>query len=329
MLRVVRKRVKIRGVYQDSENWYLRGTVRGIRVDESTGTGDREAAEAIRIKREAEVLNRSVFGHRETLTFAEAAVQYMEAGGERRFMAPIVKHFKSVMVDAIDQAAMDEAARKILPKGAPATRNRQVYTPTISVLRYAKVTTPFRRPRVERKAAGFVEHEYLAKLLPHCPAKIAALLIFMFYTGRRIGDTVRLDWQDVNLQQRTALIRRPKNRRPIGVHLTGPVFEALANLEGDRKGSVFGYAGRWSVYKPIRAACKAAGVEYVSPHKLGRHSFATHALRAGAALHEVMRAGGWESIQSMMVYAHVVPDDVRRTMEGVVGKKQGGSKSSA
>lgn len=328
MLRVVRKRVKIRGVYQDSENWYLRGTVRGIRVDESTGTGDRQAAEAIRIKREAEVLDRSVFGHRETLTFAEAAVKYMQADGERRFLTPIIRHFKVAKVDAIDQEALDEAARKILPKGTPATRNRQVYTPTIAVLRYAKVTTPFKRPKVERTSAEFAEHEYLEKLLPHCNERLAALLTFMFYTGRRIGDAVKLDWQDVNLQQRTALIRRPKNGKPIGVYLTGPAFEALANLD-DRKGKVFGYPARWSVYKPLKAACKAAGVSYISPHKLGRHSFATHALRAGAGIHEVMRAGGWESIQSMMVYAHVVPDDVRRTMEGVVGKKQGNGKASA
>lgn len=258
MLRVVRKRVKIRGVYQDSENWYLRGTVRGVRVDESTGTGDRAAAEAIRIKREAEVLDRSVFGHRETLTFAEAAVKYMEAGGERRFLTPVIRHFKVTKVDAIDQPSLDEAARKILPKGRPGTWNRQVYTPTIAVLRYAKVTTPFKRPKVERTSAEFAEHEYLESLLPSCSERLAALLIFMFYTGRRIGDAVKLDWQDVNLQQRTALIRRPKNGRPIGVYLTGPAFEALANMGGERKGKVFGYAARWSVYKPLRAACKVA-----------------------------------------------------------------------
>lgn len=328
MLRVVRKRVKVRGVYQDSENWYLRGTVRGLRVDESSGTSDREAAEAIRIKREAEVLNRSVFGHRETLTFAQAAEKYLDAGGEDRFILPVTKHFARRKVNEIDQKDLDEAARVLMPKASAATRNRQVYTPTIAVLRYAGVTTLFKRPKVERTAAAFVEHEYLEKLLPHCPEKLAALLIFMFYTGRRIGDAVKLDWLDVNLQQRTALIRMPKNGNPIGVHLTGPVFEALANLT-ERKGKVFGYPARWGVYKPLRAACKAAEVAYVSPHKLGRHSFATHALRAGAGIHEVMRAGGWESIQSMMVYAHVVPDDVRRTMEGVVGKKQGGGKTGA
>ena len=36
---------------KDSPNWYVRGTVRGIVVDESAKTSHREAAEALRIKR--------------------------------------------------------------------------------------------------------------------------------------------------------------------------------------------------------------------------------------------------------------------------------------
>ena len=41
-----------------SANWYLRGTVRGVAVDETTGTHDRKRAEEIRIKRESEILDR-------------------------------------------------------------------------------------------------------------------------------------------------------------------------------------------------------------------------------------------------------------------------------
>ena len=63
--------------HKRSRNWYLRGTIRGVSVDESTRTDNREAAEAIRIKREAEILDRSVYGARETTTFLEAAVAFL------------------------------------------------------------------------------------------------------------------------------------------------------------------------------------------------------------------------------------------------------------
>ena len=48
MLRLVRRR--------KSPNWIIRGTVRGIRVEETTGTSDRRFAEEIRAKRESETL---------------------------------------------------------------------------------------------------------------------------------------------------------------------------------------------------------------------------------------------------------------------------------
>jgi hypothetical protein len=59
-------------------NWYIRGTVRGIAVEESTGTSDRKRAEAYRVKREAEIWDRAVLGPAQTTKFIEAATSYME-----------------------------------------------------------------------------------------------------------------------------------------------------------------------------------------------------------------------------------------------------------
>ena len=59
-----------------SPNWSMRGSVRGITVDETTGTHDRARAEEIRIKREAELLDRSIHGIRKTATFLKASVMY-------------------------------------------------------------------------------------------------------------------------------------------------------------------------------------------------------------------------------------------------------------
>ena len=87
-----------------SNNWYLRGTIRGIPVDESTGTAERDVAEEIRIKRESEILDRSIHGRRATASFLEVAVMYLEAGGERTYMAPVLDHFGATPLFKIDQA---------------------------------------------------------------------------------------------------------------------------------------------------------------------------------------------------------------------------------
>src|SRR3954453_7286880 len=113
-----------------SPNWIMRGTIRGIRVEESTGTGDRKRAEEVRASREAELFKQSVYGRRATKTFAEAALSYQEiggrhgTGGERRFLAQIIRHFATTPLAQIDLDALDRGAAKLFPHAAPSTRNR-------------------------------------------------------------------------------------------------------------------------------------------------------------------------------------------------------------
>src|SRR5579864_861037 len=111
-----------------SPYYYLRGTLRGIRVRESTGTDDKAAAEEIKAKREWEILQSSVFGVKTGGTFLAGVASYLENGGEPRFLQPLIDHFGSTPLAKIDQAAADAAAKALYPGRAPATLNRQLYT---------------------------------------------------------------------------------------------------------------------------------------------------------------------------------------------------------
>jgi hypothetical protein len=108
--------------------------IRGIRIEESTGVGDKKLAEEIRAKRESEILEQAIYGRRATATFAEAALSYLENGGAKRFLEPVIKHFGVTPLARIDQEAIDKGARKLYLNAAPATRNRQFYTPVSAVL---------------------------------------------------------------------------------------------------------------------------------------------------------------------------------------------------
>jgi integrase len=76
-------------------------------------------------------------------TFLSAAVAYMQAGGERRYVAFNIKHFRETPLKDIDQDALDAAA-----VGAPDYRNRKVYTPVIAIMHHAlgDKCPPFKRP---------------------------------------------------------------------------------------------------------------------------------------------------------------------------------------
>jgi len=48
-------------------------------------------------------------------TFAEAAITYMESGGERRFLTPLLKHFAETPIADIVQSHIDTAAAELYP----------------------------------------------------------------------------------------------------------------------------------------------------------------------------------------------------------------------
>ena len=316
-----------------SPNLYLRGTVRGISVFETTGTHDRQAAEAVRIKREGELLNRSVFGPAATVTFAEAAVSYIEEGGETRFLGTydeetgewslLIGHFGNTVVGKIKQAEVDAAALALYPDAQAATRKRQVYVPMSAVLRHASrkdwcTMLTLRHPRVKSPVTKWSTPERLGQLLPHCTPKLRRLVVFLTYTGARISEALRIDWEaDVALDRRMVILRRTKNGKPRTVRLPAPLLTELAAVpEEERHGKLFDWAARKAVYGPLKRACKRAGVEYLPPHQQGRHTFATWMRTyAGLDLIGLKEAGGWESLSSVERYAHVVPNELAKAVD--------------
>src|SRR5437763_16218985 len=110
-----------------SPYWIVRGTVRHIRVEESTGTPDKRTAEEIRAKRESEILDQSIYGRAATATFAQATLSYIENGGAKRFLDRVLDHFGTTLLARIDQDAIDQGARRLYPDASDATRNRQFY----------------------------------------------------------------------------------------------------------------------------------------------------------------------------------------------------------
>src|ERR1700692_2603897 len=94
-----------------SPYWIMRGTVRGIRVEESTGIVDdgraasKRCAEEIRAKREAAIIEQTIHGRSVSETFAGAVVSYLESGGSKRFLDRVLEHFGTTA--RIDQEGIE------------------------------------------------------------------------------------------------------------------------------------------------------------------------------------------------------------------------------
>lgn len=303
--------------HKDSPHWCIRGTVRRKTIFETTGTHDRETADAIRIKRESQILERSVFGTGASVTFLEASVSYLESGGEGRFIPRLVDELGKLPVADIGQDCADRAARKLYPNAGPATRKRQAYGPICAVLNHAAKRKWCATPKIEHPQVPVAETRYstperLQKLLPHCGPKLRRLVMMLAYTGRRLENVLSVDWDlHVNLSQRTVKFPRAKNGKFYVVRIAEPLLLELATVpEIERHGPMFDWANKRCVYVPLKNACKRAGVEYLPPHQQGRHTFASWLrIYAKRDLKGIMEDGGWDSIQSVTRYLHVAPGE--------------------
>ncbi|WP_292533515.1 site-specific integrase [Methylocystis sp.] len=305
------------------KNYRIRGTLFGVCYEESAGTADQAAAQILCNKRVEEVtrahLEGRVLGRRISRSFAEAVVTYLEAGGERRFLAPLLDHFGATPIERIDQQALDEAARVLLPGRAPATINRQIFGPMSAVLKAAGMKRKFERRNEPKGRVRALTPEEAQRLIDACSPHLRPLVVFLLLTGARVGEALWLDWRDVDLERAHVNFAKTKNGKPRGVILNADVVAALADLP-HRQGEVFRrpdglpYERRdpsddgdtsagARIKKAFAGAVKRAGLADLHPHDL-RHSWASWHFEANRDLIGLMGDGGWHSLRMVERYAH-------------------------
>jgi integrase len=151
----------------------------------------------------------------------------------------------------------------------------------------------------------------IAAANPH----LARLTIFLVLVGARLGETLKLQWVDVDLDARWAVFRNTKrNGEDRGVPLHECVVAMLRTIGPQRSGFVFlnhrgdPYAekidGGGQIKSAWRATLKRSEVAPMRVHDL-RHTAATWMLMAG--IDEYMRDEilGHASTQMGRRYAHV------------------------
>jgi integrase len=298
-----------------------RGSYLGQYINRSTKARKRAIAVQVVAKWEREI-ERGEFSQPGELTFAGAALAYMKAGGERKYLRKLLEHFGDKPVSQITQAAIEDAAVILYPDREAATRNRSVFTPVSAILRHnGRRDLGLRRPKgsggksatswlwPEQAESIFAEAE---KLNP----EFRSLLVVLCYTGLRLSEALNLTWENVRLQDGYAYIPDTKNDEPRAVFLPAVAVAALASVDRQEGGRCFRLAKSGHIYSLLKAAAFKGSVALPqrSAFHIFRHTYATWMRRyAGADSQALISTGAWKDRKSVDRYTHtIVSEEARR-----------------
>lgn len=210
-----------------SPNFEIRGTYLRCRVEVSSGTHKRSVAlDELRkiekcIEQHGQYPTPEAPADPEQPTFLSAAVAYMRAGGSRRYVARLIKHFRDLPLAEINQQAIDAAAAAICPYVSPGTQNCYVYTPVSAILHHAlgDACPAVRRPK---GAKGNIKTDFMwpadafgiIDAAETIDEEFGLYLLTLLYTGIRKSEGLNVLPDDVQPDELAAWLRDSKNDDP-------------------------------------------------------------------------------------------------------------------
>lgn len=329
--------------YLRGSTWWARGTVdyngRPISgyIRESTGASAEQGARDWISEREDRERRRHLLGEEERpLTFADAVTLYEPTPEMAKALIPLVHELGQKLVRDITPAMVRDLGAKLYPGNCTDYWRRWVVTPTRAVINNAHDRLGGRSPPIKikgypekervaqdikRKKPSRIERrpgswEWLLRFRAEADRYAGALALFMFATGARVGQAVRMHPKHhLDLQNAKVCIPGAKGLPDRWITVPMEIVVELANLPPrtprgwERTKAnlrVFGYASNCGPLKAWRTACKRAGIDYLPPHSSGRHGFGQeHLVRQGVDEKAAGKFGGWaDTVLLARTYTH-------------------------
>ena len=140
-------------------------------------------------------------------------------------------------------------------------------------------------------------------------------------TGLRQKNVIRLEWDQVDLIRKHALIHadQAKGKKPIPVPLNSEAISILQQQQGKHEKFVFTYQNMPVMQCNTKAwhkALKRAKIDNFRWHDL-LHTWASWHVQNGTSLQELQQLGGWSSFEMVLRYAHLSSDHLKEAAERV------------
>jgi integrase len=311
--------------HPNSGYWWVRFTIRGREVRESTRTKDRQAAEEYEHQRRHQYWRASELGE-ERHKWKAATDRWLKERAGKRSLERDERIF-AVYASLNDEALDDLTAERLTDIRAireqevsPATVNREfaliraVLTRAAKKWRWLTHNPSVPMATLEQADPRWLtrtQFQVLVKLLPKHTADMAR---FAVATGLRRGNITGLTWEQVDMKARHAHVHasQAKGKRGIAVPLNDEAMAVLKRWKGKHATHVFVFRKK-PVYQVAtrkwREAVKAAGQPGLRFHDL-RHTWASWQAQAGTPPYVIRELGGWATDAMVKRYAHLGAGDL-------------------
>jgi integrase len=316
--------------------WYVDYIYRGKRCRKSTGTSDRELAELHRKDIEVKIERDNLgFGkdERKEVRLAQFMGEYLEFSraekAQKTFLIDTrsLKLFKDLVGEirlcGVSHKQGEDFKIRNLRGMKPVSVNiylKHLKSAFETAVRWGYIdSNPLKhvkpcKVKNENIPRFFTETD-IKKLLDAIPeGEFKRFVIFCLNTGCRRNEALNLKWDDIDMKRGIVIFRVTKSGKSREVPFNGVLTEMLRSMPktGDRP---FPFESDFVTHK-FKDYVQASGIrnQNLKLHSL-RHTFASHLIMRGVDVMTVSRLLGHSSVRVTEMYAHLVPDHLRASVE--------------
>lgn len=331
---------------ENSPFWWADIRVPGRpRIRVSTGTTDRQEAQAFHDKLRAETWSRPAPRSGKYLSAAVLAWCRVDGRGTPDIQA--IRKFMRVYGDypldqvIADRDGIDRALRSFVTTPGNYTRYRNRLQAILQMAKDDGLIDEVPKLRkwevVRAPPPRWLQPDQLQQLLKELPPHQQAMVLFAVHTGLRQSNVLGLTWDRVDLEKRLVWVYAidTKSNRTLSVPLNDTALAVLHGQRGLHEHYVFIYRGRpiSEIKTAFQKACVRANlgqfhIEGKSRRYTGlrwhdlRHTFASWHAQNGTPPQIIKELGGWGSLQMVERYTHFAPSFTASFANNISGGKK-------
>lgn len=343
----------------NSKYWYMSFQFNGQQYIRSTKTTNKKTAEQMEIEWKAKIHSRQYQGRKKRITLADAFNQYKTSKQEIASYSNLVAHgtvlcrllpMKKYM-DELTSHDLERFKQKRIAEGVGAEiikyglllikgtwklalklgyQVSELEFPSVKIpkmpLRYLTAQEESRllvELAPDREGQGMKPMAERSDELKSMMQDAYDLVVLLLDTGARYSEIANIDWQRIDLAERTIHLWRSKVQNETVLYMTDRVFDVLSRRYAskcsqhvfiNKAGGARGYCTQ-----SIRKAIARAGLKDCRVHTL-RHTHASRLIQNGMSVYEVREILGHSDIKTTMRYAHLEQRQVTSKARDVINR---------